>query len=195
MTVTNPGPPLVTTNPNSTITGNNKKSGCGRNMGFDFGLNESTFYKRRNRWLLKIDDVSASGVNTLAPLKSSRPTLSFKEIEVPHLTENIFFPGRPEWKPISLTLYDVKQNINPVFEWLAQIYDPRSDSKYSPSCDGFKKSQARLELYDGCGNTLETWVFESIWPNLVDFGELDMTNCEVITCDLTLRYDRAYIEN
>ena len=132
--------------------------------------------------------------------KSARPNLSFKEIEAQHLNETIYFTGKPEWKPITLTLYETKHAaFHPVFNWLRQVYNPRNtasfDSSYKPSCDGFKKPKATLELYDGCGEILETWVYESIWPQSVEFGDLDMTSSDVITCDITLRYDRAYIES
>lgn len=166
----------------------------GRNMGFDFGLSDpNACFKRKNRWLFKITDISADGINSLPPSKASRPSLSFKEIEVPHLNETIYMPGKPDWKPVTLTLYDLKKNVHPIFNWLAQIYNPKNDSFSGASCDGFKKPEGILELYDGCGDILESWVFESIWPQSIEFGDLDMTSGEVITCDLTLRYDRAYI--
>lgn len=173
------------------------RSGSGRNMSFDFGLEDpNACFKRKNRWLFKIEDVSADGVSSLPPSKAARPSLSFKEIEVQHLNETVYYPGKPEWKPVTLTLYDLKKNsLNPVFEWLSELYDPRSNSQYGPSCNGFKKPQATLELYDGCGTKIETWVFETVWPQAVEFGDLDMSTSELITCDLTLRYDRAYIES
>lgn len=172
------------------------KSGSGRNMGFDFGLeNPNACMKRKNRWLFKIPDVSADGISSLPPSKAARPSLSFKEIEIQHITETIYYPGKPEWKPVTLTLYDLKTNaLHPVFEWLIELYDPQNDSAYGPSCDGFKKPEATLELYDGCGEKIESWKFETVWPQAVEFGELDMASSDVITCDLTLRYDRAYIE-
>jgi hypothetical protein len=169
-------------------------------MGFDFGLDdENTCFKRKNRWLLIINEVSAEGINTLPPFKSARPSLSFKEIEAQHATEIIYFPGKPEWKPISLSLYDLKKPTHPVFEWLKKLYDPQQGT-YSYSCTadgvgGFKKSEATLEVYDGCGNVIETWIFENAWPQSIEFGDLDMSQSEVLTCDLVLRYDRAYIKN
>jgi hypothetical protein len=170
----------------------------GRNMGWDFGLSDpNTVYKRKHRWLFKIPDVSAEGVNCLAPAKSARPSVSFKEIEVQHLNETVYFPGKPEWKPVALTLYDICQGqpsgSHPVFEWIKKVYDPSGDGTYRPSCDGFKVDHATLELYDGCGNVIETWTFEAAWPQSVEFGELDMSTAEVLTCDISLRYDRAYI--
>lgn len=162
-------------------------------MSFDFGLDKSsTCFKRRFRWLLKIPEISASGINSLPPLKSSRPDIGFKEIAVEHLNETIYLPGKPDWKPITLSLYDLKKNSHPVFNWLQRLYDPCSGEMKTPADNGFFVTPT-LELYNGCGDVMETWTFEGAWPNQIQFGELEMSNSEFLTCDLTIRYSRAYI--
>jgi len=166
-------------------------------MGFDFGLESpEACYKRKHRWLFIIPAVSAEGINTLPPSRGARPSLSFKEMEAQHLTETVYFPSKPEWKPITLSLYDIKKpgsKQHPVFEWVKKLYDPQRDAEWVPSCNGFKKPRCRLELYDGCGNVIERWVFESIWPQAVEFGDLDMSSSDIVTLEMTLRYDRAYV--
>jgi len=163
-------------------------------MGFDFGLDEAdTCFKRKFRWLLIIPDVSAEGINTLPPLRSARPSLSFKEMEAQHVSEVIYFPGKPDWKPINLVLYDIKKPEHPVYKWIKELYDPEA-GEYKFSCEGFKKPRATLEMYDGCGKVIETWIYENVWPQNIEFGELDMQQSEYLTCDLTLRYDRAYLQ-
>ena len=139
--------------------------------------------------------ISDDGASLLPPLKSARPNLTFKEIEVQHLNETIYFPSKPEWKPITLTLYDIKKNNNPVFEWIKQVYNPRDGFWQPPILPGkdYFKRTCRLKLYDGCGEVVETWVYENAWPQTIEFGELDMSQSEVVTIDITLRYDRAYI--
>lgn len=171
-------------------------SGCtSRKMGFDFGTDiADVCFKRKHRWLFKIPDVSVEGVNSLPPSRSARPNLSFKEMEAQHLTETIYYPAKPEWKPITLSLYEIKKKSHPVFDWVKKIYDPENDSRWKPSCPDFKK-KANLELYDGCGNIIEKWVFENIWPQAVEFGDLDMSSSDLVTLEMTLRYDRAYIIN
>ena len=165
------------------------------NMGLSYGLEDSQkCIKIRNRWLFKIPSVSASGVDSLPPLKSARPNLSFKEIQAEHLNETIYFPGKPDFKPITLTLYDLQTNENPIFKWLKKLYNP-CDGKMQTPVDNNFIITATLELYDGCGNVLETWTFENAWPVTWDFGELDMASSEVVTCDLILRYARAFIDN
>ncbi len=143
---------------------------------------------------MKIEGVSATGIETLPPLKSARPNISFKEMEVQHLTETIYYPQKPEWKPVNLVLYDLKKSRHPVMEWLKKSFDPKT-ATWKPSGDNDFKQKIILEVYDGCGNTMEKWVFDNAWPQSVEFGELDMGNSEILTAEITLRYDRAYIEN
>jgi hypothetical protein len=169
----------------------------GQNMGFGFGLDStSVCFKKKNRWLFIIDGVSADqgSANSLPPAKSARPSLSFKEMEFLHLTESIYYPGKPDWKPVGLTLFDLVKNKNPVVDWIKDIYDAQHGTYTTSTDSGFKKN-ARLESYDGCGNLLETWVFENAWPQNIEFGDLDMASGEILYIDLTLRYDRAYIDD
>ena len=163
-----------------------------RPMGFDFGLESSKVcFKRKFRWLFKIDGVS-SFTNALPPEKGARPSLSFKEIEAQHLNEIAYFPGKPDWKPINLTLFDLKMSKNPVMEWIKKQYDPKSGEW---GRENFKIDTATLELYDGVGDVIEKWIFENVWPNNIEWGELDMADSHYVTIDLTLRYDRAYYED
>lgn len=169
-------------------------------MGMDFGLQDNNIcLPLQNRWLLEINGVSADpmasqGVNCLPPKKSARPSFGFKEMEVKHLTETIYYPIRPEWKPLDLVLYDFRGNKSPVFKWLENLYQPEK-AIWSPilnEASGFYRT-ATLNLYSGCGEVLETWIYENCWPKDIDWGELDMGQHEIITCKLTLRYTRAYL--
>jgi hypothetical protein len=167
-------------------------------MGLQFGLEKTdACYKRTNRWLFTVPEVcgddTPKGVNSLPPTRAARPSLSFKEIEVRHLNEDVFFPGKPDWKPITLTLYDLKvRSAHPVFKWLRQAYEPEIGKFYEPLAKDLFK-ECRLELYDGCGKNLETWIYEDAWPQAVNFQTLDMSQSMVLTCEITLRYARSYM--
>ena len=177
-------------------------------MGLDFGLqNTNLCAKHKFRWLFVIPSISGDkgprGVNSLPPVTGARPSLSFKEIQAEHLNETIYYPGKPDWKPVELSLYDLSRPTHPVFSWLQRLYSPSvsvggGTGRFRPPLEGeseerFIVDEAYLELYDGCGNVLEQWVYESVWPQTIEFGELDMGNSEIVTCDLTLRYARAYL--
>lgn len=157
---------------------------------------------RKFRWLFFVDGVCDDGTKAMPPDKGARPSLSFKEIEAQHLNETIYFPGKPDWKPITITLFDLKGSGNPVFNWLTEQYnvcngDPEGGSKFAATAEwlrpsGFKKL-ARLEMYDGCGNVVERWWYQNVWPNNIEWGDLDMQNSDYVTVELTLRYDRAWV--
>jgi hypothetical protein len=171
----------------------------GSPMGFFFSR---ASWKKKNRWKITIPgyvDSESLSANVLPPLKAGRPSIS---------------PGKPEWGTLDITLYDLRCNQNPLFNWLKRIYDPQLGVYgylVNPSSvntlttttlpaagttqavsGGFKVSQAQLELLDGCGNVVEQWVYEGVWPQKIDWGELDMGSSDVITADVSLRYDRAW---
>lgn len=174
------------------------------------GILSNARLKRKFRWKLIIPGVSASGVNSLPPSKSARPNLVFKEMNAEHLNETISFPAKPEWKPLNLTLYDLVKCDgatileNPIFTWIRRQYDPQNCSYWKPSLGNtanqtglgasVKAAQVSLVLFDGCGEMVESWVYEHVWPVTSDFQDLDMASSEVLQVDCTLRYDRAYIE-
>jgi len=124
-------------------------SDCKNNpMGFQFGINSpATCFPRKFRWMFGLDDISPhlrdGSVNVLPPKKAARPQITFKDMEAQHLSETVFFPGKAEWKPINITLYDLPKDIgHPVFEWVRRIYrpEPQHDgdaSVWTPSveCD------------------------------------------------------------
>lgn len=172
------------------------------NMGLGVLGSSNICYKRKYRWMFSVSAIMGNGVSLLPPSRSARPNLSFKEMSVEHLNETIYAPGKPDWKPINVSLYDiVLGNSKPhlIFQWLQTFYNPckkvagSNTGTYTlPVGSGFILD-AYLDLYDGCGNVIESWVYKEAWPQSVEFGELDMGNSEVLTCDLTLRYNRAYI--
>ena len=173
-------------------------------MGIDFAA--QVYFKRQNRFLMYIPGVThaSAGLSTtrilqkvLVEEKSARPNISFKEIEVSHLVETIYFPGRPDFKPLKVTLYDVAQN-NPVWDWIKKIYDPENNN-YAGSIinlafdeSGYFKRDITIYMLDGCGNAIESWTYENAYPTEVEFGDTDMGTSEIMKVNLTLRYDRAY---
>lgn len=170
----------------------------GRSMGLGVLGTPSVCLKRKFRWMFNITGVIGEGVDMLPPDKGSRPSLNFKEIEAQHLNETIYFAGKPDWKPIQLTLFDIKTNQNPVFKWLKKQYDPCNDAgtwvrPINDPINGWKRT-AYLELYDGCGEIIEKWTLRNAWPNNIEWGDLDMSSSDYVTVDVTLRYDRAWIE-
>jgi hypothetical protein len=156
---------------------------------------------RKFRWILDIPDVCNenldSQTNALPPLRAARPSLSFKEMEAQHLNETIYFPGKPEWKPLNVTLYSVHKKTNPVFKYIKNIYKPNEGNYNLPNENNPKKyiiPKITLKMLGGNGCICETWVYEDCWFQSIDFLDLDMSASDFCSIDLTIRYARAYIE-
>jgi hypothetical protein len=166
-------------------------------MGLQFGLQGINICpKRQFRWLFEIPDVcgdNSPGANALPPEKAARPSLAFKEMEVNHLIEDVYYPAKPDWKPITITVFDLVRTKHPVFYWLLNVYDAQFGEFYEPNSKGLMKDCA-LRMLNGCGDIVETWWFEDCYPQAINFNTLDMTNSGIVYCDVTLRYARAYIE-
>jgi hypothetical protein len=138
--------------------------------------------------------------------KASRPSFSFKETEVNHLNETIYFAGRPDWKPLKVTLFDTMTKLNPVAEWISWVYGIYENKKRNYKTETYYGSQefsripdparkfkrhVTVTSLDGQGNPLEQWFYYNAWPQEVEFGDFDMTSTDIMRVNLTLRYDRA----
>ena len=175
-------------------------------MGLQMGLEgDGRFCKRQFRWMFTVDKIigdedSNGSLQCLPPEKSARPSLAFKEMNVQHLIEEVFYPTKPDWKPITVTVFDLDLYNHPIWAWINEFYfvsESREilnvpNAKQGP-LEGFIR-QCTLKLFDGCGETVETWVYDDCWPQSVNFQPLDMTQNGLCMCDITLRYARAYIK-
>lgn len=173
-------------------------------MGLSHGLQiDSLNPKIKRRWLFSVPGIVLGSAPALPPRKGSRPGLQMKEYEFQHLHESIWYPLKASWKTFNLVLYDIRCNQNVIFDWLERIYNPSAsvdEIQFAPvlepinGTDTYKVPKCTLELYDGCGNVLETWYFENVYPSEINWGELDMDSADLVMCDLTIRYDRAYFQ-
>lgn len=164
--------------------------------------NPSLAFKRPFRFAFIIDGVSmAGGLDVKIAYKAQRPQFGFKEITCEHMNETIYMPGKIEFKPISFTLYDTwnpqVNKENPVFKWIESyywgdlgIYGFAGENRRAGG-NQFKK-KAYLNMYDGSGCAVESWVFENAWPQDINFNECDYGSNDVMSIDITLRYDRCY---
>jgi len=193
-----------------------------RDMGLGIIGDRSTCFRQQFRWTFSvganrlstgnstgapgyIGDATDNSKPILPPSKAARPNLELKEMEVRHVNETVFYPGRPEWKPLNITLYHIGPfNHDPIFDWIMTMYDPRpgvadqdvwkAPIEKSGSGQQLIQNRAILTMYDGCGEEVERWIYQHVWPQTVDWGMLDMTSSELVYIDVTLRYARAYLE-
>ena len=120
----------------------------------------------------------------------SRPQLDIEETELNFLNGVTWIPGKGKWQPMTVTYIDVADKLQqPLYNWLASIYDFSDESgklkqTEKPGWDG----TGTLRMFDGCGTLIETWTLLHMWPQSINFGDLDYANSEESTIELSLRY-------
>ena len=160
----------------------------------------NVIFKRKFRWTFEIsgfcNDPSRVVSKNYVKL-ASRPNLSIEETEINFLNAKKWIPGKGSWETITVTYYDVATDENrELYNWLATVYDytdPINLRQASQSRD--YSGKANLTLYDGCGSPLEKWTLGDIWPQAINFGELDYSSSEECTIELTLRYSEVSFES
>jgi hypothetical protein len=166
-------------------------------MGISMGIGNvgslGTIIKRKFRFTMGITWGGPSGTNNVIPTSyiktTSRPKLSIDSTEINFLNATTWLPGKAKWEPITVTYIDVTDPLmSPLLDWVATIYDFTNsvDLPMGEKSDWF--GIATINMYDGCGNNLETWTLKSCYPESIDLGELAYSESEEMTIELQLRY-------
>jgi hypothetical protein len=168
------------------------------NMGLGELGGPKIIHKRKFRWSF---EVTKGPCGLTVPRNfvklAARPNLSVEETEINYLNGKTWIPGKASWETITVTYYDVAGDANiGLWNWIAAVYnftDPVKLEQGSARQD--YAATTELVLYDGCGEELEIWTLDDTWPQAINFGELDYSNSEEITVELTLRYSQVKYEN
>ncbi|MEE8578019.1 MAG: phage tail protein [candidate division Zixibacteria bacterium] len=155
------------------------------------GPSSTAEVRRTHRWLWETlnDQV---GQEVLVVLKSaSRPVFNFEEPVMHHNQEQVYFAGKQNWEPISMSWYDVEQAPDvsaAMYDWLQTVVTI-NEANVAPPQD-YKKTSS-LNMIDGEGTTTETWKMYNGWPQNTNWGALDYTSTELQLIEVKYRFDRA----
>lgn len=177
------------------------KSGGGRDMGLGLLAGPDLVFKRKYRWTFEVQPYCGSLIPAHFVKLASRPNLTIEETEINFLHGKMWIPGKGSWETITVTYYDIGnggQGITGLFSWLATVYnftDPvglhqSSKRGNGPGSRGYS-ADGTLQLFDGCGVAMEQWQLSHMWPQAINFGELDYSSSEEVTVELTLRYSEV----
>ena len=162
-----------------------------------FGANSPTNQletRRAYRWFFETLGRGNTGWTSkelLVLQKAKRPSFKYSELTMDHQQEKVYYAGKQEWENISLTWYDIEQNPNVsqgLYVWLETVCRLDTISVNHPL--NYKKP-ASLKMVDGGCKTSETWNMFGCWPVSFNWQELDYANDAILTCEATMRYDRA----
>ena len=129
-------------------------------------------------------------------VETSRPQVSFEEMEIPVYNSRAYLAGRHAWEPIELTLReDVNNRVQKlVGEQLQKQFDFFEQSSAASGID--YKFTTRIEILDGGNgantpNVLETFELYGCFVQNANYGDVGYGNNEAITVTLSIRYDNA----
>jgi hypothetical protein len=87
----------------------------------------------------------------------------------------------------SVTVMDAQTaEMTPLYEWLAKVYDFTSDPVKTNK--EIADSVLTLQMYDGVGVLMESFILKDCWITQINFGELDYSSSDSVDIELTFRY-------
>jgi hypothetical protein len=170
------------------------------------GISQNLVFKRKFRWSFRVDQIGGNAGNFIEPYwvkVANRPNVTVEETEINFMHGKMYIPGKATFDAISITYYDIASKstttLEPLYDWIGTVFDflgpegTRENANMSSIAEGQGGYSAlgSLELYDGCGQPLEQWTLQQCWPQAVNFGDLDYSNNEENTIEVTLRYQWA----
>ena len=127
---------------------------------------------------------------------AKRPSVKFSPVTVDIYNSKVYFQGKPEWDPTSVTLRDdAGGNVSKmVGEQIQKQFDFQEQASAASGID--YKFQLQIDILDGGNgastpNSLESWVLYGCFLESVDYGDLNYSSSDPQTVALTIRFDNA----
>ena len=157
--------------------------------------------KRNFRFKVEITALGGNSVLWWAKTVST-PSFDVSETEHNFLDNKYYFPGRVTWSEVSLTLVDpisvdAVALTNTILE--ASGYGiPSGPPDVAASLSTISKPKASAALGNvvitvlkADGNPVEEWVLNNPFIKSAKYGDLDYSNDDLRTIEMTMRYDWA----
>jgi hypothetical protein len=143
--------------------------------------------KKAHQFIMDIDGIPAYLIKSAA-----KPTITNGEIALDHINVKRYVKGKSSWNTISVSLYDpiVPSGAQAVMEWIRLHHESATGRDgYST----FYKKAVKLRQLSPLGEVIEEWQLNGTYITDSNFGTLDWGSEEVMTIELTLRYDWAFL--
>ena len=156
--------------------------------------------KRQFRFLVTIGNMP-NGATWFAK-KAEKPGFSITEIKHSYLNHNFYYPGRVDWKPISITLVD-PVSPDAVANTLSIVTNsgyrlptsiattPANTTTISKAGSVHALGGVVVQQIDSLGSAIETWTLNGAFITDVGYSGLDYGTDELVELTLKFRYDWA----
>lgn len=174
-----------------------------------FWTENTTEPKRNFRWRVKMKTGGRGPDSALEPIWWAKTvdTPSYTVTDVTHaFFDNEYkFPGRVQWQDVSMTLVDpISPNAVEITNRiiLDSGYSIKGSGEFAGEPTSITKRDANaavgdviIEIFSGTGKVVEEWVMRHAFITSVKFSQLDYSNDDMRTIDLTWKYDWASCTN
>ncbi len=132
-----------------------------------------------------------------------RPSLQFDEIVIHSGQDEIYRPGKSKWQPVDIVFYEPISYGNRsllsggVYAWWAGRMTDATNSTQrragimTPNATTGFYFNAQIDMRDGEGRVVWSYILYECWPISVTPGDLDYGSTDLATTTVTLRYNRA----
>lgn len=152
-----------------------------------FGVSTSWEPKKQHQFIMSIGDIPAYLIKA-----SAKPSMTNGEIALDHINTQRYVKGKSVWNSIAVTLYDaiVPSGAQSVMEWVRLHHESATGRDgYST----FYKKLVTLHQLSPLGEVIEEWKLNGTYILDSNFGSLDWSTEDVVTIEMTLRYDWALL--
>ena len=130
--------------------------------------------------------------------KVDKPSFSVASSKYRLINHEINVPGIVSWNAINMEIVDVGKTVTNLLDQFKSFgYSPNeldSDKGLAKTKGLDEIGNIRIEQISGDGEVLETWKLEGAFITEIRFGSLDYSTDEIVTLNLTITYDYAYLE-
>lgn len=164
-------------------------------------IHPQTKYKWRVRFLNigGEGEGSMSEILTLQAVQGDRPKLEFEEIELHRYNSRAWIAGKHNWSAAVWTFEsDLGGRVSQIFqdqlERQQTIIAPYgSPSGVMASAQGGEDYKFAMicEMLDGDVTPVESWAYEGVFIQNIDYGDVDYSVSEAVKIAVTFRYDHA----
>ena len=143
--------------------------------------------KKQHQFIMNID-----GIPTHLVKASAKPTLQQNEVTLDMINVQRYVKGKSVWNTIDITLYDpiVPSAAQSVIEWVRLHHESATGRDGYAS---FYKKDIYLHQLSPLGEVIEEWILHGAYITDTNFGSLDWSTEDVVTIEMTLRFDWAFL--
>lgn len=168
----------------------------------NFWANQGAAAKRKYRFKLRIGMSGVGGIDTKPTFeewvvtKVTRPSFSISDTTHSYLNHTFKFPGRLTWEDVSFTVVEPYKT-DSTDALLSMLYEsgyrlPKVDERRTIAKQDAVIDIFEIEALDNEGNKADKWTLKNPWISQANFGEFDYTADDLMSIDVTVKYDFAF---